>query len=265
MSDTITATFTDSVTGLTATGTLPLVVTTSGNSVKRFGTNQNQWASVAPSVAPMTIQRSFKSVNNGWPVAPAGVATSWSIYPQHDTLLAGGYDTLIVNALKNAPPGSLLTCWHEPELHSGRSSGPTMAQLADINRYVMSLTHATTPNVLFGSIITAHADAGWCIPGLDFYGVDSYDWAGFADPTNELSTWSARMPDGPRVVTETNTMTASKRPSWFEGEYEWLKANGGIAMMTFWNPSGGLSGPFLPDDTATINVLNQIAADVAAG
>lgn len=265
MTDTITAVYTDTVTGQTGTATATLTVATVSNSVKRFGCNQNQWDSVAPSVGPMTIQRSFKSISNGWPVAPVGVATHWSTYPKHDDLLSGSLDSLYATALRNAPPGSLLTAWHEPELHSGRSTGPTMAELADINRYLLAFTHAHTSNVLFGSVITAHADAGWCIPGLDFYGVDSYDWQGHADPATELSNWSARMPDGPRVVAETNTMTASKRPSWFEGEYEWLKANGGIAMMTFWNPGGGLSGPFLPDDAATITILNQIAADVAAG
>ena len=263
---TITATYTDSVTGLTGTGSATLTVTTGSNSVKHFGCNQNQWDSIAPSVAPMNIQRSFKSVNNGFPVAPApGVSTWWSIYPQHDTLLAGSLDSLIVSALRNAPPGSFLTAWHEPELHSGRNTGPTMAELADINHYLLDLTHATTPNVLFGSIITAHADAGWCVRGLDVYAVDSYDWQGHADPTSELNNWSARMPPGLRAVTETNTMIASKRPSWFEAEYEWLKANNGVAMMIFYNPGGGLSGPFDPNDAATIRVLNQIAADVAAG
>jgi hypothetical protein len=128
---------------------------------------------------------------------------------------------------------------------------------------MLALVHKTTKNVKYGPVITAHADAGWCVAGMDFYGVDSYDWAGFADPTNELNNWSARMPSGPYVVAETNTMKPDKRPMWFNGIYAWLKANGGIAMETFWNPTGSLSGPWLPTDTATIAALNAIAADAA--
>jgi len=225
-----------------------------------FGTNQNQLASVAPYVAPMTILRSFKSLADGWPVLPAGYIPHWSIRPHHDDLMAGNLDAEIITALKLAPAHSLLTAYHEPEL----DSAVTIPIMADINNYMIKLVHKTTSNVRFGPVITAHASADWCIPGMDFYGVDSYDWAGFADPANELSTWSARMPPGPRVVAETNTFKPGKRPAWFTGIYQWLKANHGIAMMTFWNPNGSLSGPFLPADTATIATLNSIAADASA-
>lgn len=260
---TVTATVTDEATGQTASQTAAFTVT--GQSRMLFGCNQNHYTDMAPHVSPITIQRSYKSIANGWPPMPAGCVAHWSIYPKHPDLMAGSLDARICAALETAAPGSLLTAWHEPELHSGRSTGPTMAELADINRYLLALVHATTPNVMFGPVITAHADAGWCVPGMDFYGVDSYDWKGFADPAKELSNWSARMPPGPRVVAETNTMKPEKRPAWFTGIYQWLKTHDGVAMMTFWNPSGSLSGPWLDTDTATIDTLNTIALDASGG
>ncbi|SRR6266702_362781 len=259
----VTVTVTDTATGQSATGTVALTVAAPPGAPMRFGCNQNRYADVSPYVGPITIQRSFKALSLGWPVMPTGQACHWSIYPKHDDLLAGTLDAQIKAALHDAPPGSLLTAWHEPELHSGRATGPTMSELADIHNYLFALTHATTGNVLVGPVITAHADAGWCVKDMDFYGVDSYDWAGFADPVKELSDWSARMPPGPRVVAETNTFKPEKRPAWFTGIYQWLAAHGGIAMMTFWNPTGGLSGPFLPGDTATIETLNLIATAAA--
>jgi hypothetical protein len=260
---TLTAKVTDSVTLASSSATGVFTVNSVAHTNILFGVNQNHYADLAPQVAPIKIQRSFKSLSNGWPAMPVGQVAHWSINPSYTDLMAGKLDSQIITELKKAPPGSLLTAWHEPELHSGLSSGPTMPQMADINHYMLALVHKTTPNVKYGPVITAHADAGWCVAGMDFYGVDTYDWKGFATQPNELQTWSDRMPPGPRVVAETNTFVQSKRPAWFDGVYQWLKANGGIAMQTFWNPGGSLSGPWIPTDTATIDTLNTIAADAA--
>lgn len=49
--------------------------------------------------------------------------------------------------------------------------------------------------------------------------------------------------------------------------FGWLKgyqlANGGRALgyWSYWNPTGPLSGPWLPADTATIAALNSIGLD----
>ena len=40
---------------------------------------------------------------------------------------------------------------------------------------------------------------------------------------------------------------------------DWLHDNGGSRLQTFWNPSGPLSGPWLPEDAQTIDALRSLS------
>jgi hypothetical protein len=241
-----------------------------------FGTNQNHYPEMAAKVHGMTIQRSYKPLAAGWPVMPAGQVAHWSIRPDHDELLAGGLDAQLTEAIAQAPPGSLLTGWHEAEhagwpgtvaaqqarvhaIHAGTVAAQ-QARVHAIHAHLHALVHATRPGeVLYGPVTTMGAGRGWVLPGMDFYGVDVYDLHGRTDPATALDIWSAKMPDGHRVVAETNSQVQGHRPRWFQAVYEWLAASHGIAMETFWNPDGPLSGPWVDDDWPTISALRRVA------
>jgi hypothetical protein len=107
----------------------------------------------------------------------------------------------------------------------------------------------------------------WSAPGLDFYGLDIYEPCR-PGVMNALDEWRANVtafqPDPVLCIAETNTSTPARRPFWFSAIFGWLKAyeqmgSGVAAMCTYWNPGGPLSGPWLPDDDATIEALSLIA------
>jgi hypothetical protein len=116
----------------------------------------------------------------------------------------------------------------------------------------------------------------WMGTGLDWYGLDIYDF-----PEGQFRHWltgkisqsklfdrlddmlgtcremSGR--DAPEIdICETNEPRREHRAEWFSLLAEWLDGNGGSRLQTFWNPNGSLSGPWLPDDEPTIQALRAI-------
>jgi len=109
---------------------------------------------------------------------------------------------------------------------------------------------------------------------LDWYGLDIYDFdeGQFRHPlTGGISRARlfARLDDvletcrqhtgrdAPEIdICETNSPRPAHRAAWFTLLAEWLDGNGGRCL--FWNPSGPLSGPWLPDDQQTIRALRAI-------
>ena len=231
-----------------------------------FGWNQNQDASVEPYVSGCTMLRSFKGMSSTWPVMPRGLPSLWSPQPDPASLFAGQYDTEFFSAMASAPPGSKLSTWHEADHGTPPLLPASVAQ--QVHTYMHELVgrfNATQPPgsvpMTYGSVSTGglHTRA-WTVPGLDFYGVDMYDNLHDNHPAYHLNAWSDTQHPGPRVIAETNTSLEANRPYWFEHAFGWLEANDGIAFLTFWNPGGGLSGPFVPTDTNTIAALNAISA-----
>jgi hypothetical protein len=222
-----------------------------------FGCNQNHYEDVAPDVPGMTMVRSFKPLADAWPEMPDGLHSLWSIRPDPQELLAGQHDQTIINALQSASarPGNLLTTWHEPEQ---ASLPPTTVR--QVHAHMLELVHDNTTSVRYGAVLTQGGRARWVIPGLDFYGIDIYDLHEITDPSTTLDRFDSRMPHGKRLVAETNSSKVAHRPAWFREIYGWLAARGGIAMLTFWNPSGPLSGPW-DGDAATTYALNRIKHD----
>src|SRR5215831_9052796 len=222
-----------------------------------FGCNQNHYEDVAPDVPSMTMVRSFKALADTWPEMPDGLHSLWSIRPDPQELLAGQHDQTIIEALQSASalPGNLLTAWHEAE----QASLPA-ATVQQVHAHMLELVHDNTTSVRYGAVLTQGGRAVWAIPGLDFYGIDIYDLQETTDPSTTLDRFDSRMPDGERLVAETNSSAVPHRPAWFREIYDWLAARDGIAMLTFWNPSGPLSGPW-DGDAATRYALNRIKHD----
>jgi hypothetical protein len=203
----------------------------------------------------MTIERSFKGVSDTWPLmADPAMPSLWSPRPDPSKLLQGMYDAAFTSALKTAPPGSMLTCWHEAE-----QSGLTASTARKVHTYMHFLVHSTGSLVPYGIVTSQGASSSWDVPGMDYYGGDIYDTNRNGDFRTHVSHWASNRPHGPRVIAETNSALWRHRPAWFAGLYLWLAARKGLAMMTFWNPDGPLSGPWRDQDVATIVQLNDIA------
>ena len=115
----------------------------------------------------------------------------------------------------------------------------------------------------------------WMARNLDFYCCDVYDnRACNAAPTTLLNHFQrhcdALMDSGKATigVSETNTLCPKRRPYWFTHVWSWLQSNGfksdHSCFLTYWNPKGPYSGPWLPNDTATIDALYAIFHKSAA-
>ena len=210
-----------------------------------------------------------------WPAAPTttpGVLGFYTIYPNPDQLLAGRIDTQIKAMIKDAPPQSMLTAYAEADANPGSGGqfaplGLTRDKLLKVHAKVYSLCAGS--NVRYGAVNCGYgtANASFVVPGLDFYGLDIYEPC---DPgvMNALNQWRVTIsnvqPRPTLCIAECNSSTPSRRPFWFSAIFGWLKCYekgyGKVAaMMTYWNPGGPLSGPWLPSDTATIDALKSIA------
>jgi hypothetical protein len=199
-----------------------------------------------------------------------------SIRPVPADLLAGRLDDQLKDLIAAAPPGVKLSAWHEASNLPGYPDFVTGESMTAVHQYMQELCRGS--NVRYGSIICAvpSATKAWMGTGLDWYGLDVYDF-----PEGQFRGFSGRLSrqklfarlddmratccelsgrDTPEIdICETNSPRTGHRAEWFTLLAEWLRANGGERLQTFWNPSGPLSGPWLPDDQATISALREIA------
>lgn len=229
-----------------------------------FGVNQNHYDDMSPYVKPITIERTYKSLQPTWPeMQVPGTPSVWSIRPDPAKLFKGQYDAEIKSALLTAPAGSYLTSYHEASL-----AGISYNTAVKVQQYLHRLVHSVTDKVPFGNITLPGDAPHWDAPGMDWYGLDVYDFHANNNAVRALNYWyyhGSIRTTAPTLITETNTNIVANRSSWFTQIYEWLASSPpGWALCTFWNPGGHWSGPWLPNDTATINTLNQIAAEAAS-
>jgi hypothetical protein len=200
-----------------------------------------------------------------------------SLRPMPDDLLAGRLDEKLTSFIAAAPPGVKLSAWHEASNLPGYPDWVTADRMTAVHQYLQNLCRGS--NVRYGSIICAvpSATKAWMGLGLDWYGLDIYDFgegqfrhaltggiskkklfSRLDDMLDTCRELSGR--DDPEIdVCETNSPRPDHRADWFELLAEWLHDNGGRCLQTFWNPSGSLSGPWLPDDEKTIGLLRSIA------
>lgn len=221
----------------------------------------------------------YNFIPTAWPAKESvpDAPVTLSIRPIPDDLLAGRLDDQLNALIAAAPPGVKLSAWHEASNLPGYPDYITADAMSAVHVYMQAL--CTGSNVSYGSIICAvpSQTKAWMGIGLDWYGLDIYDFGEgqFRDPPDggiSRAKLFARLDDmletcrdlagsdSPQIdVCEANSPRPQYRADWFALLAEWLSANGGGRLLTFWNPSGPLSGPWLPDDLATVGVLRSIA------
>jgi hypothetical protein len=200
-----------------------------------------------------------------------------SIRPIPADLLAGQLDAQLKAFIAAAPPGVKLSAWHEASNLPGYPSYITAETMSAVHAYMQELCRGS--NVRYGSIICAvpSQTKAWMGANLDWYGLDIYDFGegqfrNSSDGTVSSAKLFARLNDmldtcrelsgidSPVIdICETNSPRQAYRADWFALVAQWLNGNGGGCLQTFWNPSGGLSGPWLPDDVQTIGALRSIS------
>ncbi|MDA8320383.1 MAG: hypothetical protein M0030_11330 [Actinomycetota bacterium] len=219
----------------------------------------------------------FNFIPTIWPAKEAvpEARVTLSIRPVPADLLAGRLDERLRALIAAAPPGVKLSAWHEASNLPGYPDFITADVMAAVHEYLRDLCRGS--NVAYGSIICAvpSATRRWMGTNLDWYGLDIYDfgegqfrnWRGgisrsklFArldDMRRTCQELSGR--DLPEIdICETNSPRPAHRPEWLALLAEWLADNGGSRLQMFFNPSGPLSGPWLPDDQRTIEQLRSL-------
>jgi hypothetical protein len=204
-----------------------------------------------------------------------------SIRPVPDDLLAGRLDDQLRQFIAAAPAGVKLSAWHEASNLGTYPDYINAQTMSAVHEYMQQLCSGS--NVRYGSIICAvpSETKAWMGTNLDWYGLDVYDftegqfrdwWGGglnksklFARLDDMLETCrDLTGRDSPDIdICETNSPRQRHRAEWFEMIAEWLNGHGGGRLQGFWNPTGPLSGPWLPDDTKTIGALQSIASNYA--
>ncbi len=250
-----------------------------------IGSNSRVFDSMHESGINVRTFRAYRDKYNlipaSWPAKDSvpDARVMLSIRPVPADLLAGKLDDQLGALIATAPPGVKLSAWHEASNLAGYPGYiRNDSTMAAVHEYLQGLCRGS--NVSYGSIICAVPSKikSWMGASLDWYGLDVYDFGGgqfrnwwnggisktrlFARLDDMLATCrqlSGR--DSPEIaICETNSPRPRYRADWFALLAEWLSAHGGGCIETFWNPTGPLSGPWLPDDEKTINALRSIAA-----
>jgi hypothetical protein len=253
------------------------------------GANAKVWpllAAAAPGAAGVRqYHDEFGTIPAKWPVNPGPLAQPLlSVRPLPGQLFNGDLDDDIRQLCETAPPGAMLTAWHEaPSLPGYQDLTPWMT--APIMRHIHVHMHdlCAGTGVLYGPVtIGPAATASKWIPGaahpMDFYADDLYQFPSLSRPDGSIKVGAtlqrirdfidlARERSGisnPRIViAETNTPHVEHRAEWFDLVGSKLARNGGVRMLTFWRDDGPLSGPWLPDDAAVIGALAELAGGAA--
>jgi hypothetical protein len=225
----------------------------------------------------------YNFVPTVWPAKESvpDAKVTLSIRPVPADLLAGRLDTQLQGFIASAPPGVKLSAWHEASNLAGYPDYVNSGSMSAVHEYMQDLCRGS--NVRYGSIICAvpSATKAWMGTNLDWYGLDIYDfgegqfrnwWNGGISRTKLFARLGDMLRtcreltgrDSPEIdICETNSPRPRYRADWFALLAEWLSSNGGRCLQTFWNPSGSLSGPWLPDDQKTIRTLRSITSTVS--
>jgi hypothetical protein len=211
-----------------------------------------------------------------WPIYGPGTQVLMSVYPDLRDLLADRLDNQIRDMLASAPPGSMLTAWHEVLSLKYPQSYLTPPNVYQMHRKMNALCRGS--NVSYGCLLGG-GDLRYLMrylpPKLGFYGIDIYGnlgtrhsplfrpahdrWVQFRD--------LAKAKDKPHgyphlLIGETNCPQQALRPDWFKAIASWLHDYGPRAkgLYTFWAGDGEIGGDWDPADTATIRALREICA-----
>jgi hypothetical protein len=239
------------------------------------GCNSGTYEQMHTAIPKAIGRRVYYDDVNGWPPNWPHVADSsavMSIRPDPTQLLAGTLDTSIRNFAMTAPANSDLTTWHE--------AGNLNYYPPSLTPRVMTLVHLYMQNLIEGTpcsygVIMCMPPSQmppWMPGGLDWYGLDIYEWPEFHDHNSHsldvdalqtrLDEWkvvvqSQTKRESPHLnVCETNAFFSYNRPAWFECIGRWLNQNGGRRMLAFYSKE---TGHWNPTDTATIAALKLVA------
>jgi hypothetical protein len=217
-------------------------------------------------------------VPKSWPKLADGSARACvSIRPEPIAVAKGHLDgpltTFLTSAPKDGPP-SLLGLWHEA---SSMNYPIHPANLRLAQSHIQALAKKVRANVKVGAIenatISEDKSRIWMAKNLDFYCCDIYDDRECNTvPSSELDQFhgycDALMDSGSATigVTETNSRCSGRRPYWFTHVWSWLHSHGfasdtSSCFLTYWNPTGPESGPWLAGDHATIDALYAIFSE----
>jgi hypothetical protein len=244
-----------------------------------IGADEGWYTRVHAAVPAVSCRRVYVPGHNDiprqWPSTPNARTALVSIRPVPADLLAGRLDAPIRAFLRTAPPGSALTAWHEAGNLAGYPSWITAPAMRAVHARMHRLCQPT--HVRYGPILCMHPASmpPWMVPGLDWYGLDIYDWPEFRHPDGTLNITGALYPrlDQWRAVIahltkkpapvlnicETNSSRPGYRPQWFTAVAQWMSRNGGHRMLTYWSHAHHDAGPWNPRDTAVINSLAHAA------
>jgi hypothetical protein len=245
-----------------------------------IGANEGWYTKVHAAVPAASCRRvyfpEYNYIPGQWPSTRNASTTLVSIRPVPADLLAGRHDTRIRAFLRTAPPGSDLTAWHEAGNLAGYPAYITAPTMRAVHAHLHRLCRHT--NVRYGPILCMHPRdmLPWMVPGLDWYGLDIYDWLEFRHPDGSLNIngalyprlaqWRAviqqftKTPSPVLNICETNSSRVEYRPEWFTAVARWMSRNGGQRMLTYWSKAHNDAGPWRPGDTAVINSLARAAA-----
>jgi len=212
-------------------------------------------------------------VANKWPPPPVANAGPilYSIYPVPEHLFSGSLNKTLESLIHSAPPNSYLTAWHEA-LSLPFPKYITSASMFKLHAHINAMTKGT--HVTYGSVFGGGSLATLfksAPPNLGFYGLDLYGNLGIAQGMARLEQFIAQAKPKdtkahyPRlVIPECNTPRKAERPEWFKRVCERMHVYGSrsIGVLTFWNPTGPLSGPWDPMDRNTIVAMNDIASHI---
>jgi hypothetical protein len=248
-----------------------------------FGSNSRVFDAMREAGISVRTFRAYRDEYNViptvWPAKESvpDARVTLSIRPVPADLLAGRLDAKLQPFIAAAPPGVKLSAWHEASNLDGYPDFVDAGRMSAVHAYLQELCRGS--NVRYGSIICAvpSATKAWMGSGLDWYGLDIYDFGEgqFRDGSDGAISRAklfARLDDMlatcreltgrdlPEIdICETNSPRPAHRAAWLALLAEWLDRNGGGRLQTFWNPEGPLSGPWRPDDAQTIGMLRSLS------
>jgi hypothetical protein len=182
-------------------------------------------------------------------------------------VFSGSLNKTLQSLIRSAPPNSYLTAWHEA-LSLPFPKYITSATMFKLHDHINGMTKGT--HVTYGSVFGGGSLATLfksVPPNLGFYGLDIYGNLGIPQGLARLEQFIAQAKPKdtkdryPRlVIPECNTPRKAERPEWFKSVCERMHVYGShsIGVLTFWNPTGPLSGPWDPQDRNTIAAMNDI-------
>jgi hypothetical protein len=201
------------------------------------------------------------------------------------------YNTL-KSLINSAPPNSYLNCWHEA-LSLDYSEYPFVTSDAMYQLHARMNTLVQGSNVTYGSIFGGKdSDLDMLFhsvpPNLGFYGQDLYATGG-PSCTNGIAAGMQHLEDFITQAKAKDTITPgypslaipecnyapdcsltgdpTLRGQWFEAVATRMHQYGSnsIGVLSFWNPSGPLSGPWDPNAPwypSTVEAMNDITNNI---